>query len=400
MIGRHSKLLSRTALVLFALAVAWTTSVRPPRAQPFNDTAFSGRGRATLTLADPARDPPTRVEVFARLTFATTSSSFERGLYIRSSFTLPAGFDGDDEAVALTLDLDRSGGRKTWELFADPNAAPSGSDSVAPRPAVIARLYSAHDRAASFDARLVAGRLELEASLVTRQAASFRVSGWLELADPGPDGVADTSDDRIFDLELRLESVPSPEELAGQGSSPPPRPIGGVCDPRWCWVDGAYYQTFYGYGCGEAVVDDGSTGEGCAGEPDPYGDDGTGDTASGCEGDDSTGWDDNGNLTYDDSGGCDGDGPVDGPDGGSDAGCEGDTQSGEGCESSDSSGACTGSQGGSGCSGCEGDAAPANGDEQRGTAIRGADAGGLGWIGGLLLGLAMALQLASSRSRR
>jgi len=396
-------MLSRIPVVILAAAIGWITGVRAPRAQTFGDAAFAGKGRATLTITRVGAEveaEPEPVEVYARMTFGTELSGFQEGLYVRSSFAMP-GVDGAKGlTTVLVVDVDLSNGRRSWqpEVVGLSESAASGSrDGVSVR----ARLYEVDDGETGFDARPRAGLLDLEASVVTRSAAGFRLRGWLALLDAGPDGLDDTSDDLAFDIELTLESVPTPDALAGQGSAPLPRPVGGVCDPSVCWVDAGYYDAFYGYGCSDAVVDDGSTSDGCGGEPDydDYDDDadsGNTDSGAACEGDSSTGYDDNGNPTSDsgDSGdvACEGDDVEADSSGGCDS-----ADSGSGCEGTEADGACGGSDAGSGC---EGDAMP-GGSGGAGpeagpptTPLRRAD---VSWVGVLMIGLAMALQRLAKR---
>ncbi len=403
-IARRSMMLSRMTVILLAAAIGWITGVRAPRAQTFGEAAFAGKGRATLTITrvmasggeDDAEAAP--IEVYARMTFGTELSAFQQGLYARSSFTMP-GLDGaEGVTTVLVVDVDRSNGRRSWEPDVSGMSDDATSEDVGDGP-IRARLYEVRDGESGFDARPRAGHLDLEASVVTRTAAGFRLRGWLALLDAGPDGLEDTSDDLAFDIELTLESVPSPEALAGQGTAPLPRPVGGVCDPSVCWVDAGYYDTFYGYGCSDAVVDDGSTSDGCGGEP-AYSDDAEyEDSGTACEGDDSSGYDENGNPTGD-SGevACEGD-DVEGD---AASGCEADDSStSSGCEGTEGdAGACGGSDAGSGCSGCEGDAAPgATGDGSTepgpsNSPVRRAD---IRWVGLLMLGLAVAMQGLTKR---
>jgi len=404
MIARRSMMLSRMTIVLLAAAIGWMTGVRAPRAQTFGEAAFAGKGRATLTITrvvsgggegDGEAAP---VEVYARMTFGTELSAFQQGLYARSSFTMP-GVDGAKGiTTVLVVDVDRAGGRRSWEpdvggMSGGPAPGVAGNGSIS------ARLYEVVDEETGFDARPRAGRLELEASVVTRTAAGFRLRGWLAMLDPGPDGLEDTRDDLAFDVELTLESVPSPEALAGQGTAPLPRPVGGVCDPSVCWVDAGYYDTFYGYGCSDAVVDDGSTSDGCGGEPDYSDDAAYDDSGTACEGDGSSGYDDNGNPT-----GESGDVACEGDDVEADSagGCEADdASSGSGCEGTEGdAGACGGSDAGSGCSGCEGDAAlgaSGGGGAQPGHSNAPLKRADLTWVGLLMLGLAVGLQGAAKR---
>jgi len=278
MIAHRSIRLSRIAIILFGCAVGWVMGVRAPRAASFEAIAFAGKGRATLAIdevatapaaseeAGAAADPPFKhLEVFAAMTFGTRISAFGNGLYMRSSFTLPR----TGESAALVLDVDRAQGRTAWAAGA---------------PALRARLYTVPaGGGARFDGAPVSGSLRLEAAVVGRQAAGFRIRGWLEMVDTGPDGEADTTDDRALEVEITFESLPTPEEIAGQPAPAPRQPEGGFCDVRWCWTDGAYYDGYsYGYGCGNADAGYDATSGGCA-------DDTTGDGTSSLVGDGTSG---------------------------------------------------------------------------------------------------------------
>jgi hypothetical protein len=254
-----------------------------------------------------------------------------------------------------------------------------------------ARLYTIPIAGGSrFDGAPVSGELELDAAIVGRKAAAFRITGWLEMVDVGPDGERDTADDTALEIEMTLESIPTPEELSGQPAPPPRQPQSGFCEVPWCWTDDGYYDGYsYGYGCGDAEVgydttsdgcegdtlDDGSTGSGGSGGTGGTGgpgtsggviDDGTtgtggpgiGDDVSsddGCSGerDDSSSSSDAGCEGSDDgssSDGCDG-----GDSGSSSDGCADSGGDGGGCSDSGGGGGCSDS-GGSGCgSGCQGD---------------------------------------------
>ena len=343
--------LSRAATVLFGCAVAWVMGVRAPRAASFEAIEFAGKGRATLVVdeigasAEDAAgggasgeedDRIGLVEVFATMTFGTEISSFSRGLYSRSTFTLPR----TGERAVLVVDVDRARDRKEW-----------GATETALR----ARLYTVPSSGqARFDARPVSGSLELEAAIVGRQAAGFRIRGWLEMRDPGPDGVDDSEDDVALEVDLTLESIPTPEEIAGQPAPPPRQPPGGFCAIPWCWADDGYYDGYsYGYGCGDAEVGYDTTSDGCEGDPIDDGDGSTG--APGPEPVDAVSDDGCGSDTSaSDDPGCEGS-----DDGTSSDGCDGSTSDGSssGCDDSGGSSGCSDSGGSSGCgsSGCEGD---------------------------------------------
>jgi len=358
MIARHSMNLSRTAIVLFGCAVAWNMGVRAPRAVSFEVVEFAGKGRATLVIDEldaggpvtPADGEPETdggdgrfdlVEVFATLTFGTEISSFSRGLYVRSSFALPR----TGERAVLVVDLDRARDRREW-----------GANETALR----ARLYTVPEAGSGrFDARPVSGSLELEAAIVGRQAAGFRIRGWLEMRDPGPDGIDDNADDVALEVEVTLESIPTPEEIAGQPAPPPRQPQGGVCVIPWCWADDGYYDGYsYGYGCGDAEVGYDTTSDGCEGDTI---DDGTvvviDDGSTGAPGPDEVD-----TISGDDGCGSDSTAPDDDPgcegydDGSAGDGCDGSDSGSSGCDDSGGSG-CSDSGGSSGCasSGCEGD---------------------------------------------
>lgn len=352
----NSMNLSRAAMVLFGCAVAWVMGVRAPRAASFEAIEFAGKGRATLVIeevgtagdaagAEDSGEQIGPVEVFATMTFGTEISSFSKGLYSRASFALPR----TGERAVLVVDVDRARDRKEW-----------GATETALR----ARLYTVPSSGeAPFDARPVSGSLELEAAIVGRQAAGFRIRGWLEMRDAGPDGLDDSEDDVALEVDLTLESIPTPEEIAGQPAPPPRQPQGGFCAIPWCWADDGYYDGYsYGYGCGDAEVGYDTTSDGCEGDTI---DDGTvvvvdeGDGSTGAPGpepvdtlsDDGCGSD----TTASDDPGCEGS-----DDGSSSDGCDGSTSDGSagGCDDSGSSSGCSDSGGGSsgcGSSGCEGD---------------------------------------------
>lgn len=352
--------LSRAAVVLFSCAVAWIMGVRAPRAASFETVEFAGKGRATLVIEDVDADAPVDtadedangsagggdgelVEVFATLTFGTEISSFSRGLYARSSFTLPR----TGERAVLVVDVDRARGKKEW-----------GATEAALR----ARLYTLPgSEGRRFDARPVSGSLELEAAVVGRQAAGFRIRGWLEMRDPGADGIDDSGDDVALEVDITLESVPTPEEIAGQPAPPPRQPQGGFCALPWCWTDDAYYDGYsYGYGCGDAEVGYDTTSDGCEG--DTIDGDGTGvvvdDGSTGAPGPDEVD-----TISEDDGCGSDSTVPEDDPgcEGSDDAsasdGCDGGESGSSGCDDSSGGSGCSDSGGSSGCasSGCEGD---------------------------------------------
>jgi hypothetical protein len=198
------------------------------------------------------------------------------------------------------------------------------------------------------------------------------------MVDAGPDGREDTEDDRGLEIDVTLESIPTPEEIAGRPAPPPRMPQSGFCDIPWCWTDDAYYDGYgYGYGCGDAEVGYDTTSDGCEGDTiddgsDPIIDDGTGGTVSpgpdelppvdgvsddGCSDDTTTSSEDPGCEGTDDGSSSDG---CDGGDSGSSSGCDDSGGSGGGCSDSG------GSSGGCGSSGCEGDTLerePAPGEE-------------------------------------
>jgi len=342
--------------------------VRTPRAASFGNVEFAGKGRATLVIddsegaedlghqededADAAADERFGLlEVFAKMTYGTEISAFAKGLYARSTFTFPrTGATG-----VLVVDVDRANDTKDWK---------AGDRGLR------ARLYTIpRGSEARFDGEPMSGSLDLEAAIVGRNSAGFRIRGWLEMRDPGPDGVVDSDDDIVLEVDLTLESVPSPEEIAGQPAPPPRQPQGGFCEAPWCWADEGYYDGYsYGYGCGDADVGYDTTSDGCEGDTiddngvgidgSSGGDDGgsTGapgpdevtNTDDGCSGESS-------DSGYEDDPGCEGsdDGTAsdgcDGGDSGSEtSGCNDTSSSSSGCSDSGSSSGC-------GSSGCEGD---------------------------------------------
>jgi len=368
LIGRKDGRLHRLGIVAIAAAVTGIMGVKGSRvrAVSFGDVALQGSGRATLKVVQaepvPLEGAPNEMQVFARLTYASELSRFDRGLYTRTTFTMPS----TRETGVLVIDVDRSKGAKQWD------AASHG---------LAARFYTLASKTArvpSFDGSPASGSLALDASVVGAERAGFRITGWLELRDPGADRIPDTADDASYEIDIELESVPPPEEITGQTPRPPHEPVGGQCDPALCWEDDGYYDTYwYGPGCGDADVGYETTDDGCSSDTVDDGGDGTvgggdggGDgvydpydpsvTSSdgGCGGGDST--DGSGSDDTSDSSGCDGSddssSSSDGCDGGDDSsssGCDDSSSSGSGCSDSSSSG-CSDSAS-SGCSGCEGD---------------------------------------------
>jgi len=397
--------LQRVALVAFAATITWVMGVRAPKAwaASFSDIELQGMGRATLTIEQleptPPEGPAIVNEVFSRMIYSSELSSFTRGLYVRASFTLPS----TRETAVLVVDVDRSRGQKAWE---------------ASEQKMRARFYTLATRdakAPSFDGVAIDGTIELEAAVVGAKRAGFRLEGQLTVRDRGADNVAHTADDGAFEIALELESVPPPEEIAGQPVPDPPRPSGGVCDPVWCWQDDGYYDGYwYGPGCGDAEIGYETTDSGCESDSvddtpiedpdgvydpyDPY--TGTGDTEGGCDGSSDTSSD------ASSSSGCEG---SDDTSGTSSNGCEGtdttsdsssggcddsSSSSGSGCDDSGSSGSgCSDSGSSSSCgSGCEGDTlqrAPVQGDRVL--------EGGLGWVS---IGLFVSAVGAAIRRRR
>ncbi|MCC6624699.1 MAG: hypothetical protein IT385_25845 [Deltaproteobacteria bacterium] len=359
-------------IVALAALITGVMGVRAPRgrAVSFVDIALQGMGRATLRVEETAPLPPEVMsqtnEVFARLIYASELSTFGRGLYIRSSFTLPA----TQETAVLVVDVDRARGQKQWSWDSD---------------GLRARFYTLEEpdaKAPRFDGTPVEGSLELEASVVGSSRAGFRITGWLALEDAGSDGVRGNDDDGAFHVELELESVPPPEEIAGQPARPVPEPTGGVCDPYWCWRDDGYYDGYwYGPGCGDAEVGYETTDSGCDADtvdddpiidgdpgvydpyaPDPYDEDAGGgcdgettddgdSSTSGCEGsDDPSTTSESGCDSGDDSSSSSSSGCDDSSSSSSGSGCDdSSSSSGSGCDDSSSSSSC----GGGG--GCEGD---------------------------------------------
>lgn len=345
---RRSRGISRAAIVLFGCAVAWVMGVRTPRAASFDAVAFAGKGRATLVIeesdgtaragagdgvpgdgqgAADADEGLGLLEVFAKMTYGTEISVFSRGLYARSAFTFPS----TGETAVLVVDVDRANGTKDWK---------AGDRGLR------ARFYTTPRGAEPrFDGAPASGSIELEAAIVGRNAAGFRIRGWLEMRDPGPDGIVDSADDRVLEIDLTLESIPSPEEIAGQPAPPPRQPQGGFCEVPWCWTDGGYYDGYnYGYGCGDAEVGYDTTSDGCEGD--------TIEPADGVviEGDGSTGAPGPDEVTSD---GCGSD--TSDPGTTDDPGCEGtdDGTSSDGCDGGDSESSSSGcDDSGSGSSGC------------------------------------------------
>ncbi len=386
----RSTRLSRAAIVLFGCTVAWVMGVRTPRAASFEQVVFAGKGRTILVIEelegddprdDEGEDPLT--EVFARMTFGTEISVFSEGLYARSTFTLPR----TGEHGVLVVDVDRNNGAKEWR---------AGDRGMR------ARLYTVPTgEQVRFDGDAVSGSLELEAAIVGRSAAGFRIRGWLELRDPGGDGVRDTEDDRAFELDVTLESVPSPEEIDGRVPPPPRRPQTGFCEIPWCWTDDGYYDGYdYGYGCGEAEVGYDTTSDGCEGEPvyddpglaDPgFEDDGT-TAAPGIDESTSDGCSESDASSYDDSG-CEGS-----DDGGASDGCDGgDSGDASGCEDSGSSSGCADS---GGSSGCEGDTLGREPDQDRIEPASMINKAGVDFVGIGLFAASIATWIADARRRR
>lgn len=395
---RHQRGPRRIAIVLFACAVAWVMGVRTPRAASFETIEIAGNGRATLTIdevgaapvgssEDDGGDRFGHLEVFAKMTYGSEISVFARGLYARSAFALPRSGD----TAVIVVDVDRQGDARRWE---------AGDRGLR------ARLYTIPKQGGErFDGAPVSGTLELEAAVVGRSQAAFRIRGWLEIVDPGADGKIDSEDDTTLEVDVTLESTPTPEEVKGEPAVPPPQPTGGFCEAPYCWVDDGYYDGYaYGYGCTDEQVSYETTDDGCTGETDDAVVSGDGDV-----GDGSTGGPGDGDLptdTVSDDGGCSGettssDGNTDtagsgcessddgsegsGCDDGSSSsssssGCEdsssssgggcGDSSSGGGCGDTSSGGGCgdTSSASGCGSGGCEGDtlARPANAELKAG----------------------------------
>lgn len=378
---------SRAAIVLFGCAVAWMMGVKAPRAASFEVIDFAGHGRSTLVIeevlagdagegdevADDARFGT--FEIFATMTYGTEISVFSHGLYARTPFTLPRSGDG----AVLVIDVDRGRGARRWE---------------AGDPGLRARLYTVASAGGGsgtvrFDGVPVSGSLELEAAIVGRREAGFRIRGWLELVDAGPDGLIDSADDTTLEVDVVLESVPTPEAIARQPELPPRQPQGGFCEIPWCWTDAGYYDPYtVGYGCGDAEVGYETADGGCDGDTVDDGggfdggggviDDGSGGSGGGVidDGDEGSsggpGFDevagDDGCSGQDDSGGesagCEGtdDGSAsdgcDGGDSGDSGGCDDSSSSSSGCGDSGGGG------GGCGSSGCEGDTLQRDRDDE------------------------------------
>ena len=121
MIVRHQAGSKRAAIVIFACAVAWVMGVRTPRAASFETIQIAGNGRATLTIdevgaapigtSEAEEDRFGHLEVFAKMTYGSEISVFGRGLYIRSTFTVPRTGD----TAVLVVDVDRRGDAKRWD---------------------------------------------------------------------------------------------------------------------------------------------------------------------------------------------------------------------------------------------------------------------------------------------
>lgn len=380
--------------MLFGCAVAWIMGVRTPRAASFDDITFAGKGRATLVIEEVDAEPDGTedgdeprfgmFEVFARMTFGTEVSAFSHGLYMRSRFTLPS----TGEAAVLVVDVDRANDRRRWK---------------ADERGLRARVYTV-GAGSRFDGAPVSGSLELDAAIVGRRSAGFRISGWLEIVDAGPDGQLDSDDDTALEIEITLESLPTPEEIDGQPAPPPRQPQGGFCELPWCWADDGYYDGYsYGYGCGDAEVGYDTTSDGCEGDtidndPSPGGgivDDGgsgSGGATDGFIDDGSTGAPGTGDVTSSDDSGCSGEttdsssssdsGCEGSDDGGSSDGCDGGDSgsSSDGCSDSSGGGCSDGGSGGCG-SGCQGDTLQRADGNRRGTTRRaGVDLVGLGLL--------------------
>jgi len=202
---------SRWTMLALAAATAWVTGVRTPRVKAFSTGSYSGVGRVELRL-EPLSYEGETLEVMAGMTFGTGMSTFGQGLKVRSSFRLPK----TGETVILYLDLDRSGGRKSW----------SAGD-----PAMNARLSTQLGDKQRFDAVAVSGGLTLDAAFVREGVVGFRLVGLIELVDAGRDAVIGTEDDLRTELDLVLESTPSAEEVAG------PNAVVDRCEYGDCWDD-------------------------------------------------------------------------------------------------------------------------------------------------------------------
>lgn len=344
-------LVRRAVIVAVALSAGLALGARSPssRATPWVASEFKGPSRSVLTIQESRgssaeiSSPPT--DVYVASVYGTEISSFAYGVLVRTSFVVP---DTGDVAT-LIVDLNRHGSRTRW----------AGDDDGQVR----ARFYIARSSNGeiTLDARAVSGDLRLDAIAIINDAIGFRVRGWLELVDPGPDGRLDTGDDHVVDVELAIETRPTPEAIAAGRPEPSTLPAPGFCEWPSCYEDPGYYYDPYGAeyapACGHVDVGysdyDYDDGSGCDGEPYL---DGEGEELDDPEWDDEV------------SGGCDGSPPdeyEDVPSDGcgdtgekatDDSGCESDyddsSSSGGGCESSDDSAGegCGGSD-----SGCEGD---------------------------------------------
>ncbi len=217
---------SRWLMVALAAATAWVTSVRTPRVKAFSAGSYSGVGRVELRI-EPLSYAGETLDVMAGMTFGTGLSTFGQGLLVRSSFRLPKS----GETVVLVLDLDRSGGRKSWS---------------AGEPSLIARLSTQLDDKQGFEALAVSGGVTLDAAFVREGVVGFRLIGLLELVEGGLDGVVGTEDDLRTELDLVLESTPTAEEVAG------PHVVVDRCEYGDCWDD----QGPGDVGCAEPTDDD------------------------------------------------------------------------------------------------------------------------------------------------
>jgi len=374
----------RWLVIVTAAAIGAGLGVRSPHghASPWEMSEFKGRVRAAIALwhergvEDRARRA---LEVFASGTYATELSRFRRGVFVRFAFPLNA--EGD--TAVLTLDLNRGQSRSRWSPMNPRHAelglyvARSGSDTII------------------FDGIPVAGELELRAVRVGHDAIAFRIQGWLEFVAVGPDGQLDSADDEIIELELNLETVPPPEELAG--GDPSPLPGVDLCAWPSCYDDPAYGYDPYAHGpaCGDAGVgytaayeDDGA---GCGGGPTVEGWEATEDGWT------EDGWADDGWTFAEDEPGC-GESREDR----GDAGCGGDTGTDSaGCEKREEApaggGGCgsdtdTDSDADPGC-GCEGDTVDGQTRQRVPTITLNAASG---WIP---LALLLALVLGAHRRR-
>lgn len=282
---------ARVGILALSLLIAGAMGVRTPRVKAFVTGTHAGAGRVEVALW-PSNHAGEAYEALAGMTFSTASSQFRQGLLVRTSFRLPR----TDEAVVLTMDLDRANGRKRWE--------PGGT-------AMTARLYvQSEGGLARFDGVAVGGELELEAAFVRQGRVGFRIAGYLELSEPGPDGVPLSEDDPKMVVEVMVETRPTAEEVAGPGGA---WIMDQPCELERCWDDqgpAAVGCTAYESDHDALWVEDPEP-VGCADWDD--GDDGwdwDDDDSSGWyddDDDDSSGsWDDNGNSTssggYDDNG--------------------------------------------------------------------------------------------------